>query len=250
MCGEAVLLANYLLNKVPQKEAEKNPHEMWKGRVPSYKFFRVWGCLAKVAIPQPKKVKIRPKTVDCIFIGYAHNNNAYRFLVHESSIPDIHKNTIVESRNASFFEYVFPCKINSNSIVHKRARETIIEDSQDREQINVPEDQQVVELEPRRSKRARTEKSFGPDFLTFLLENDPQSYNEAVRSADGALWKDAINSEIDSILQNHTWELVNLPSGCKPLGSKWIFKKKMKADGSIDKYKARLVIKGYRQRVL
>ncbi|GKC98143.1 retrotransposon protein, putative, ty1-copia subclass [Tanacetum coccineum] len=57
--------------------------------------------------------------------------------------------------------------------------------------------------------------------------------------------KKAIKSEIDSILQNHTWELVDLPPGCKPLGYKWIFKKKMKADGTIDKYKARLVIKGY-----
>ncbi|GJV33866.1 retrotransposon protein, putative, ty1-copia subclass [Tanacetum coccineum] len=44
------------------------------------------------------------------------------------------------------------------------------------------------------------------------------------------------------------WELMDLPPGCKPLGYKWIFKKKMKADGTIDKYKARLVIKGYRQR--
>ena len=41
---------------------------------------------------------------------------------------------------------------------------------------------------------------------------------------------------------------MDLSPGCKPLGSKWIFKKKMKADESIDKYKARLVIKGYRQR--
>ncbi|GJV73982.1 pol polyprotein [Tanacetum coccineum] len=60
--------------------------------------------------------------------------------------------------------------------------------------------------------------------------------------------KEAIKSEIDSILQNHTWELVDLPPGCKPLGYKWIFKKKMKADGTIDKYKERLVIKGFRQR--
>lgn len=50
------------------------------------------------------------------------------------------------------------------------------------------------------------------------------------------------------MLQNHTWELVDLPPGCKPLGSKWIFKMKMKPDGSIVKYKARLVIKGYRQK--
>ena len=41
---------------------------------------------------------------------------------------------------------------------------------------------------------------------------------------------------------------MDLPPGSKPLGYKWIFKKKMKADGSIDKYKARLVIKGYKQR--
>ena len=50
------------------------------------------------------------------------------------------------------------------------------------------------------------------------------------------------------ILSNHTWELVDLPPGNKPLGSKWIFKKKIKADGTIDKYKARLVIKGFKQK--
>ena len=66
-------------------------------------------------------------------------------------------------------------------------------------------------------------------------------------SPEAPLWKEAINSEVESILQNHTWELVNLPPGCKPLGYKWIFKRKMKADGSIDKYKARLVVKGFKQ---
>nr|GEZ49197.1 calcineurin B-like protein 4 [Tanacetum cinerariifolium] len=62
-----------------------------------------------------------------------------------------------------------------------------------------------------------------------------------------AQWNEAIKSEIDFILQNHTLELVDLLSGCKPLGYKWIFKKKMKADGTIKKYKARLAIKGFRQ---
>ena len=41
---------------------------------------------------------------------------------------------------------------------------------------------------------------------------------------------------------------MDLPPGCKPLGYKWIFKRKLKADGSIDKYKARLVVKGYKQK--
>ena len=68
-------------------------------------------------------------------------------------------------------------------------------------------------------------------------------------SSPGApLQKEAVNSEVESILQNHTWELVDLTPGCKPLGYKWIFKRKMKADESIDKYKTKLVVKGYRQK--
>ena len=55
-------------------------------------------------------MKIGPETIDCIFMGYAHNSVAYRFLVYESNIPDIHKNMIMESRNSSFFDDVFPCK--------------------------------------------------------------------------------------------------------------------------------------------
>ncbi|GKA13013.1 hypothetical protein Tco_0692559 [Tanacetum coccineum] len=59
------------------------------------------GCLSKVAILAPKAQKIGPKTVDCVFIGYDHNSSAYRFLVHELKNHEIHKNTIMESRNAS-----------------------------------------------------------------------------------------------------------------------------------------------------
>ena len=104
------------------------------------------------------------------------------------------------------------------------------------------------EVEPRRSKRAKMSKSFGPNFLTYMLEDEPQSFEEAIFTPEAPFWKEAVNSEIESILQNHTWELVDLPPGCKPLGYKWIFKKKLKASGSIDKYKARLVVKGYKKR--
>ncbi|KAH9686503.1 hypothetical protein KPL70_014374 [Citrus sinensis] len=194
--------------------------------------------------PLNKKVKIGPKTVDYIFIGYAQNSSAYRFLVHESKVPDVHKNKIIESRNASFFEHVFPCNSRVESRELRQYHETTIENEENDEAL----EEEEQEIEVRRSKRARIEKSFGPDFLTYLLESKPQSFKEAVTSAEDTLWKEAINSEVESILQNHTWELVDLPPGCKPLGYKWIFKRKMKADRSIDKYKARLVIKGYRQR--
>ena len=102
-----------------------------RGRQTSNKYLRVWGCLTKVAVPPPKKVKIGLKTIDCIFISYAHNSIAYQFLVHESNILDIHKNTIMESRNASLFEDVFPCKCKEEPSSSKRVLETINENSKD-----------------------------------------------------------------------------------------------------------------------
>ena len=80
-----------------------------------------------------------------------------------------------------------------------------------------------------------------------MLEGEPRTYKETVNSTEGLMWKEVIDSEIESILHNHTWELVDLPPGCKPLSSKWVFKNKRKVDGSIDKYKTRLVIKCYKQ---
>ena len=53
---------------------------------------------------------------------------------------------------------------------------------------------------------------------------------------------------MDSMAKNQVWELVNLPPRCKTIGNKWVLKIKCKADGSIDKYKAHLMAKGYTQR--
>ena len=60
--------------------------------------------------------------------------------------------------------------------------------------------------------------------------------------------KEAVQSEMDSIMSNGTWEVVDRPYGCKPVGCKWVFKKKLRPDGTIEKYKARLVAKGYTQK--
>ena len=79
-----------------------------------------------------------------------------------------------------------------------------------------------------------------------MFESEPQSYKEVVSCPEGPLWKEAIKNEVDSIQQNHTCELVDLLPGSRSLGYKWINKRKMKEDGSIDKYKVRLVIKGYK----
>ena len=61
------------------------------------------------------------------------------------------------------------------------------------------------------------------------------------------MWKEIIKSGIDFILQNYTWEVVDFPQSYKPLSSKWVLKRTKNIDVSIDKYKARVVIKCYRQ---
>ena len=84
--------------------------------------------------------------------------------------------------------------------------------------------------------------------MALLIENEPQTFRAVVSLFDLTYWNEAVNSEIVSILSNHTWELADLSPENNPLELKWIFKRKMKPDGTIDKYKARLVVKGYRQK--
>ena len=57
-----------------------------------------------------------------------------------------------------------------------------------------------------------------------------------------------MNEEYESIMKNETWELIELPENKLPIGCKWIYKTKFNADGSVDKYKAILVAKGYSQK--
>ena len=68
---------------IPYKKKYVNPYELWKRRKPSYKYLKVWRCLAKVVVPNPKMVKIGPKIVYCVFISYTNNSSVYKFLVYK-----------------------------------------------------------------------------------------------------------------------------------------------------------------------
>jgi hypothetical protein len=56
-----------------------------------------------------------------------------------------------------------------------------------------------------------------------------------------------MEEEMASLDKNEAWDLVELPTGRNPIGRKWVFKKKLNAEGKVEKYKARLVAKGYSQ---
>jgi hypothetical protein len=77
------------------------------------------------------------------------------------------------------------------------------------------------------------------------VDDTPKTIAEAYSLPNVDYWKEAVRSEMDSIMSNGTWEVVERPYGCKPVGCKWVLKNKLRPDGTIDKYKARLVAKGY-----
>jgi len=76
----------------------------------------------------------------------------------------------------------------------------------------------------------------------------PTTIREAYSSPNANLWKKAVRGEVDYIMSNGTWEVIDYPYGCQSIGCKWIFKKKLRPDGTIEMYKARLVAKRYTQK--
>ena len=84
--------------------------------------------------------------------------------------------------------------------------------------------------------------SYGP-----VQDTDPISFQDALARPDADLWWNAMTAEIKAVIQNKTWVLVELPSGKRAIPLKWVFKIKRDAQGKLDKYKARIVVKGYSQ---
>ena len=77
-----------------------------------------------------------------------------------------------------------------------------------------------------------------------LFTGDSVTVEDAMEKKE---WRDAMEDELLSIQRNGTWELVDLPEGKNVISLKWIFKTKFLPDGSIQKYKARLVARGFLQ---
>ncbi|KAL0353746.1 UNVERIFIED_CONTAM: Retrovirus-related Pol polyprotein from transposon TNT 1-94 [Sesamum angustifolium] len=217
--GEALNTACHILNRVPLKHNTSTPFELWKGRKPSLKYFRVWGCLAKVLVPEHKRKKLGPKTVDAVFLGYVETSYALRFLVIKSEIPGIEVNTIVEFRDAVFLEDVFSMKTgipSSVSLDDSLASTSIPEHVEKMTNVGVnPNSASLTHEEsdiPRRSKRARVVKDFGSDFVTYNIEDDPVTFKDAMASLEAKQWKEAVKNEMDSIVSNGTWVLIALAS--------------------------------------
>ena len=98
----------------------------------------------------------------------------------------------------------------------------------------------------RSSRQVRLPERYRDYALMSSISNviEPMTFNESNELDE---WRNAMEEEYESIMDNNTWELTKLPKHKNPIGCKWIYKPKFKLDGSIEKYKARLVAKGYSQ---
>ncbi|KAK8697828.1 hypothetical protein V6N13_113963 [Hibiscus sabdariffa] len=105
--------------------------------------------------------------------------------------------------------------------------------------------------------RRSTRECHEPERYRFLVtthgdvilvdQDEPKTYQEAVSSPDSEKWLEAMRSKMDSMSENQVWTLVKPTEGIKPIGCKWVFKKKTDMDGNIQTYKGQLVAKGFRQ---
>ncbi|GAB2301453.1 hypothetical protein Dimus_039376 [Dionaea muscipula] len=89
-----------------------------------------------------------------------------------------------------------------------------------------------------------TENENDVSLFCLLAECEPFGFQEAV---EDKAWSQAMDDEISAINRNNTWQLVDLPMGCKAIGVKWVYKLKKDVEGNVVKHKARLVVKGYNQ---
>ena len=80
--------------------------------------------------------------------------------------------------------------------------------------------------------------------MTKLIEAEPSTFEEVVNHKE---WKDVMNEEYQSIMKNGVWEIVPRPKDKSVVTSKWLYKIKLVADGSIHNYKARFVARGFSQ---
>lgn len=281
--GEAVMTANYLLNRLPSASIDRTPYEHWHGTKPTYNHLRVFGSMAYVHIPDQKRQKLDPKAIPLVFVGYQENRKAYRFLNPETS-------RIVVSRDALFLEMELKPQESVRSFRKPQQTEmcteanedhwlqeepepscTIVAPDEDLEAVIVPEleDDSAAEVlgetssdSPFRGFRPeeylrrsqRTTKGTLParyrdqaNAVWTEIDAEPRNLQEARTSTDAVEWQAAMESELKSHQENQTWELVRLPEGRKAVGSRWVFKVKRDAAGVPVRHKARLVAQGFSQ---
>ena len=204
-----------------------------------------------------RRQKLDKKFLKLRFVGYGQESKGYRLLNDGSKKAIIRRDVIfnetdfgVSSESADVFDTVEASSHQGDDDMPATEKE-------------YEELQESGNDSSRRSSRIRQPPvRFGVDeYADVLVEEnvhhvvyqvcqieEPTSMDEALKSKHAREWKIAADSEYQALIDNDTWELVRPLEGCKPIGSKWVFKVKHDNDGNIERFKGRLVSKGYAQK--
>ncbi|GAU41840.1 hypothetical protein TSUD_177510 [Trifolium subterraneum] len=277
----AVNWATYVKNRSPTHVVQDiTLEEAWSGVKPSVHNFRIFGCVAHVHIPDVNRKKLDGKSIMCILLGVSEESKTYKLynpsekkiiisrdvVFEESKSWNWNKQetssakgqTIdIEDNDANDDTGQIEAKVTGSNTDNTESHDgnEANEDIQQDGHVSDSSDSEVLTPRTRRppnylrdyvtNQEQENEVDVMQNFALFSFKEDPNSYEEAVKHD---VWKKAMESEIEVIKKNDTWELTDLPQGVKPIGVKWIYKPKYNEEGKIDKHKARLVAKGYAQR--
>ncbi|KAH9659037.1 Integrase catalytic domain-containing protein [Citrus sinensis] len=229
--AEAAKTACYIVNRSPSPTIGlKTAMEMWTGKPADYSYLHAFGCPVYVMYNAQERTSWMQNLED---VSSWENQLQRR---------DEDGGTTKEKSET------VPVYVENNP-----------EDSDSSEAAPEHEEQELVESEApevRRSTRERRPPAWHSEYVTeinvayCLLTEDgePSTFHEALESSDIALWMTAMQEEIEALHKNKTWELVPLPRGRKAIGNKWVYKVKRDGNDQVERYRARLVVKGYAQK--
>lgn len=285
--GEAMTAANYLQNRLPSSSVEKTPFELWHNKKPSYGHIRIFGSEAYVHVPKEKRLKLDMKAEKMIFVGYAEGRKAYRFLdpetnrivisrdakfIERDGVTKLQRNRpepteVVDVGEGSSTSYVRLGGYSRKDVPPEPVVEAEEPEITETDESDGQLDESVYEnasegevsfhgfpLDEIARRSLRVNKGVPPRrlieevFVAREEEMEPRTLKEALSCEDSLEWKRAMAEELKSHATNGTWDLVELPAGRKPVGCRWVYKRKRNAAGEIVKHKARLVAQGYCQK--
>ena len=191
-----------------------------------------------------------------MFLGYSKETKGYLFYNHKD-------NKVFVSTNAKFLEDDYVNNFNPRSkVVLAEIDELVIEQPMDETRddvavLDTPQDstyKMTSTQVPRRSGRIVQP----PVRFTFMGETfevildvpklDPYTYEETMKDIDAHHWVKAMKSKLDSMYSNQVWDLVKDPNRIKPIGCKWVYKRKRRIYGKVETFNARLMAKRYTQK--
>nr|KYP38814.1 Retrovirus-related Pol polyprotein from transposon TNT 1-94 [Cajanus cajan] len=221
--AEAANTVVFLLNRLPTKVVPgKTPYEAWYGYKPFVQNFKVFACICFTYVPKVKRDKLDKRVEARIFIDYSTPSKAYRVYQPQTGKILISRDVcFVEDKQWNWEKDDWKQVPNFSFIKEK---DEIFDENVDDPPVRrtrllsyIYERCNVAILEP-------------ANF--FEVEKDPK-------------WIVAMHEEFCMIEKNQTWELVSRPQHQNFISVKWVFRTKLNADGSINKHKVRLVVKGY-----